>query len=237
MTRRWTAICLTLFPEIFPGPLGASITGAALKNGLWDLELLNFRDFAEDKHRTVDDTPAGGGAGMVMRPDIAAKTIDAALEILPNARRIYLSPRGRPMDQALARELAAGPGVLCLCGRFEGLDERVIDARELEEVSLGDFVMTGGELAAMSLIDASVRLLPGVVGSSDSLIEESFEGGLLEHPHYTRPREFEGRFIPDVLLEGNHEKINAWRKAEQIRLTKERRPDLWQAYQAEDGKE
>ncbi len=232
MAQPWTAVCLTLFPEIFPGPLGASLTGSALDKGFWDLKLLNFRDFADDKHRSVDDTPAGGGAGMVMRADVAAKTIDAGLELLPDARRIVLSPRGRPFTQAYAHELAEGPGVLLLCGRFEGLDERVIEGRNLEEVSVGDFVMTGGELAAMCLIDAVVRLRPGVIGSKESLVEESFEAGLLEHPHYTRPRDFEGRLIPDVLLEGNHEKIRQWRLAEQERLTRERRPDLFSVYKS-----
>ena len=230
MTRKWTAVCLTLFPDLFPGPLGASLTGAAFDKGLWDLKTFNFRDFAEGKHRAVDDTPAGGGAGMVMRADVAAKTIDAGLELVPDARRIYLSPRGRPFTQALAHELSAAPGVLLVCGRFEGLDERVIEARELEEVSIGDFVMTGGEMAAYCLLDAVVRLLPGVVGSPESLIEESFEQGLLEHPHYTRPREFEGRSIPDVLLDGNHEKIRAWRMAQSKEITAKRRPDLWKKW-------
>lgn len=230
MTDSWTAVTLTLFPEIFPGPLAASLTGTALEKELWRLEVLNIRDYADDKHRSVDDTPAGGGAGMVMRADVAAKAIDAGLALLPEARRIYLSPRGRPLTQALAHELAAGPGVLLFCGRFEGLDERVIEARQMEEVSVGDFVMTGGELAAMCLLDAVVRLRPGVVGSAESLMDESFENGLLEHPHYTRPRAFEGREIPPVLLEGNHNKISNWRQAEQERLTKKRRPDLFEKY-------
>ena len=233
MTQTWTAVCLTLFPDMFPGPLGTSLTGAALTKGLWQLSLLNFRDFATDKHRSVDDTPAGGGPGMVMRPDVVARAVDAGLDILPAARRIYLSPRGRPLTQALAHELDEGPGVLLVCGRFEGLDERVIESRQLEEISIGDFIMTGGELAAMALIDAAVRLQPGVVGSSESLEEESFEGGLLEHPHYTRPRTFEGRVIPEVLLEGNHEKVRAWRLREQQRITRERRPDLWQSYKTQ----
>ncbi len=234
MTRKWTAACLTLFPELFPGPLGASLTGAALKKGLWDLDTFDFRDFAEGKHRSVDDTPAGGGAGMVMRADVAAKTIDAALEVVPDARRIYLSPRGRPFSQELAHDLSEASGVLLVCGRFEGLDERVIEARELEEVSIGDFVMTGGEMAAYCLLDAVVRLLPGVVGSPESLLEESFEQGLLEHPHYTRPRDFEGRSIPDVLLEGNHEKIRGWRLAQSKEVTAQRRPDLWKKWEKEN---
>ena len=230
MTCKWTAVCLTLFPELFPGPLGASLTGAALDKGLWDLKTLHFRDFAEGKHRSVDDTPAGGGAGMVMRADVAARTIDAGLDVMPDLRRLYLSPRGRPFCQEFAHELSQEPGVLLVCGRFEGLDERVIETRELEEVSIGDFVMTGGEMAAYCLLDAVVRLLPGVVGSPDSLVEESFEQGLLEHPHYTRPREFEGRSIPDVLLEGNHEKIRAWRAEQSEVITAKRRPDLWEKW-------
>ncbi len=219
-------VCLTLFPELFPGPLGASVTGTALEKGLINLNVLNLRDFAEDKHRSVDDTPAGGGPGMVLRADVTAKAIDAGLELCPNARRIYLSPRGRPLTQKLARELSEEEGLLLLCGRFEGLDERVIEARSLEEISIGDFVMTGGEMAAYCLADAVVRLRDGVVGAATSLMNESFEDGLLEHPHYTRPREFEGRFIPDVLLEGNHEKIREWRQKKSVELTKARRPDL-----------
>lgn len=224
------AVCLTLFPELFPGPLGASVTGTALAAGLWQLEALNLRDFATDKHRTVDDTPAGGGPGMVLRADVAASAIDAGLVMSPDARRIYLSPRGRVFDQEMARELSAAPGVLLLCGRFEGLDERVIEARGLEEVSIGDFVMTGGEMAAFALLDAVVRLLPGVVGAAESLENESFENHLLEHPQYTRPREFEGRSIPDVLLGGDHGKIAAWRRQQAEAITKARRDDLWQKH-------
>ncbi len=223
---KWRAVCLTLFPELFPGPLGASVTGTALDKGLWDLDVLNFRDFATDKHRSVDDTPAGGGPGMVLRPDIAAKAIDAAVELCPTARRVYLSPRGRPFDQDLARDFAASDGLILVCGRFEGLDERVITSRKLEEVSIGDFVMTGGEMAAFCLLDAVVRLKDGVLGAQSSLENESFEGGLLEHPHYTRPREFEGEAIPEVLLSGDHGKIEKWRHEQSIKLTKERRPDL-----------
>ncbi|MEP3474855.1 MAG: tRNA (guanosine(37)-N1)-methyltransferase TrmD [Hyphomicrobiales bacterium] len=225
---KWRAVCLTLFPELFPGPLGASVTGTALDKGLWDLDVINFRDFATDKHRSVDDTPAGGGPGMVLRPDIAAKAIDAAVELCPTARRVYLSPRGRPFDQDLARDFASCDGLILVCGRFEGLDERVITSRELEEVSIGDFVMTGGEMAAFCLLDAVVRLKDGVLGAQSSLDNESFEGGLLEHPHYTRPREFEGEAIPEVLLSGDHGKIEKWRHEQSIKLTKERRPDLLQ---------
>lgn len=219
-------VCLTLFPELFPGPLGTSVTGAALEKGLINLDVLNLRDFAEDKHRSVDDTPAGGGPGMVLRADVTARAIDAGLELCPNARRIYLSPRGKPLTQNLARELSEEEGLLLLCGRFEGLDERVIEARSLEEISVGDFVMTGGEMAAFCLADAVVRLRDGVVGDASSLMNESFDNGLLEYPQYTRPRDFEGRFIPDVLLEGNHEKIREWRRAQSVELTIARRPDL-----------
>lgn len=234
MTQAWTAICLTLFPELFPGPLGVSVTGMALEKGLWKLKTFNIRDFAEDKHRSVDDTPSGGGAGMVLRADVVARAVDAGLEFQSDVRRIYLSPRGRPFTQEMAHELSEGPGVLLLCGRFEGLDQRVIDGRQLEEVSIGDFVMTGGEMAAMCLLDAVVRLRHGVVGAPESLAEESFETGLLEHPHYTRPRDFEGVGIPDVLLEGNHKKIREWRLQQSEVLTKQRRPDLWRKYNRED---
>jgi tRNA (guanine37-N1)-methyltransferase len=228
--KHFKAVCLTLFPELFPGPLGCSVTGNALKEGLWSLDTLNFRDFATDKHRTVDDTPAGGGPGMVLRADVAGRAIDKALTIAPQARRIYLSPRGRVFDQTMAEELAGEEALLLLSGRFEGLDERVIEARELEEVSIGDFVMTGGEMAAYCLLDAVVRLLPGVIGAASSLDNESFENGLLEHPHYTRPRTFEGLDIPSVLLEGNHKKIEEWRRHQAEALTRERRPDLWRDY-------
>lgn len=228
--RPFIATCLTIFPELFPGPLGTSVTGTALSKGLWDLNVINIRDFAEDKHRCVDDTPAGGGPGMVLRADIAAKAIDAGFEACPEARRIYLSPRGRVFDQEMAHELSKAPGLLLVCGRFEGLDERVIEARELEEVSIGDFVMTGGEMAAYCLLDSVVRLRDGVVGAASSLENESFEEGLLEHPQYTRPRDFEGRLIPNVLLDGNHKKIEEWRQEQSELLTKARRPDLWGKY-------
>ena len=224
----WRATVVTLFPELFPGPLAASLAGDALKRGVWGLETVPLRDFGIGRHRTVDDTPAGGGAGMVLRADVVAAAIDAARALgAPDAPALYLSPRGEPLTQAVVRELAAGPGVILLAGRFEGLDQRVVDGRALREVSIGDYVLSGGELAAMVLIDAAVRLLPGVVGAAESLAEESFEAGLLEYPHYTRPREWEGRSIPEVLLSGDHRKIAAWRRAESERLTRERRPDLW----------
>jgi tRNA (guanine37-N1)-methyltransferase len=218
---------VTLFPELFPGPLGASLAGDALKRGVWSLDTVALRAFGIGRHRQVDDTPAGGGAGMVLRPDVAAAALDAARAQAPDAPAIYLSPRGEPLTQALVRDFAAAPGLILLAGRFEGLDERVIEARGLREVSVGDFVLSGGEVAAMALIEAVVRLLPGVVGKAVSLAEESFEAGLLEHPHYTRPRDWEGRPIPEVLLSGDHKRIAAWRRAESERLTRERRPDLW----------
>ena len=228
----WTARVLTLFPEMFPGPLGHSLTGRALDDGLWALETLQIRDFATDRHRSVDDTPAGGGAGMVLRADVTAAALDAADRGCSRAEWpvIYLSPRGRPFDQACARRLSGCTGVTLLCGRFEGIDERVLEARAVEEISLGDFILTGGELAAMALIDASVRLIPRVLGNADSTVEESFTGGLLEFPHYTRPTEWEGRAIPEVLLSGHHGRIAAWRRSQAERLTKERRPDLWRAH-------
>jgi tRNA (guanine37-N1)-methyltransferase len=221
------ATCLTLFPEAFPGILGVSIVGNALKQGTWELETVDIRTFGLGKHRTVDDTPSGGGAGMVMRADVAAAALDS---IERGGRpRIYLSPRGKPLTQAKVRELAAGPGVILVCGRFEGLDERVIEARGLEEVSIGDFVLAGGEVAAHVLLEACVRLLPGVAGNSESLQEESFETGLLEHPHYTRPQTWEGREIPAVLTSGDHAKVAAWRRNQAEELTKARRPDLYAA--------
>lgn len=229
----WRAKVLTLYPGMFPGILGQSLTGKALDSGLWGLEPIDIRMFARDRHRTVDDTPAGGGPGMVMRPDVVGRALDFA-EAGPRADWpvIYLSPRGRRFDQSMARRLAAGRGVTLLCGRFEGVDQRVLDAREVEEVSLGDFVLTGGELAAQVLIDATVRLIPRVLGNAESVVEESFSSGLLEHPHYTRPQDWEGRGIPEVLLSGHHAKIAAWRREQSERLTKERRPDLWRAHVA-----
>ncbi len=233
----WTAQVLTLHPEMFPGPLGQSLTGRALREGLWRLEPRQIRDAATDRHRTVDDSPAGGGAGMVMKPDIIAAALDAADPKMPRADwpAIYLSPRGRPLTQGRVRALAAGAGATLLCGRFEGVDERVIEARGLEEISLGDFILTGGEIAAMALIDAAVRLIPRVLGNAESAEEESFSHGLLEFPHYTRPTEWEGREIPEVLLSGHHGRIAAWRRSQAERLTQIRRPDLWRAREAPAG--
>lgn len=225
----WRASVLTIFPEMFPGPLGASLAGKALAAKLWSLEAIDIRTHATDKHRTVDDTPAGGGPGMVMKADVLARAIDA----LPADKRPHLlmSPRGTPLTQRRVRQLADGPGVVVLCGRFEGVDERLIAARELEEISLGDFVLSGGEPAALALLDACVRLIPGVMGKENSAAEESFSEGLLEYPQYTRPPVWEGHAIPDVLISGDHAKIAAWRRTEAERLTRERRPDLWAAYQ------
>lgn len=217
---------LTLYPEMFPGPLGLSLAGRALERGDWALETFQIRDFATDRHRSVDDTPAGGGAGMVMRADVLARAIDHASPPGDPRPRLLMSPRGAPLTQARVRELAAGPGAIVVCGRFEGVDQRVIEARGLEEVSIGDYVLSGGEPAALVLLDAVVRLLPGVMGNEASGGEESFENGLLEHPHYTRPPEWEGRPIPEVLLSGNHARIAAWRREKAERLTRERRPDL-----------
>jgi tRNA (guanine37-N1)-methyltransferase len=225
----WQATVLTLFPEMFPGPLGLSLAGKALEGGLWTLKALDIREHARDKHRSVDDAPFGGGPGMVIRPDVADAAL-AAIEAAPGPR-IYLSPRGRRFDQARARELAAGPGVVLLCGRYEGLDQRVIEARGLEEVSLGDFVLSGGEPAAIAVLDACVRLLPGVLGAADGLSEESFEGGLLEYPLYTQPRDWDGRAVPDILLSGHHARIGDWRRRQAETLTRERRPDLWARYE------
>jgi tRNA (guanine37-N1)-methyltransferase len=223
----WRATVLTIFPELFPGPLGASLAGKALAAGIWSCETKDIRDFGEGKHRSVDDTPAGGGAGMVMRADVLARAIDAASPPGDSRPRLLLSPRGNRLDQARVRTLAAGPGIVLVAARFEGVDERLIEARGLEEVSIGDYVLSGGEIAAYVLIDACVRLLPGVMGSARSGAEESFEAGLLEYPQYTRPQEFEGRPIPEVLLSGDHARIRAWRQAEAERLTRDRRPDLW----------
>jgi len=225
----WRAQVITLFPEVFPGVLGASLTGKALDEGLWDLEPIDLRSFGEGKHRKVDDTPAGGGAGLVLRPDIMGQAIHFARKdsVLP---LVYLSPRGRPFDQAMAGRWAAGPGVALIAGRFEGLDQRVIDHFGIEEVSLGDFVMTGGEIAAQAMIDAVVRLLPGVLGNAASVEDESHSAGLLEHPQYTRPAEWEGLGIPDVLTSGDHGAVERWRREEAERLTRERRPDLWQRH-------
>jgi tRNA (guanine37-N1)-methyltransferase len=229
----WTATVLTIFPEMFPGPLGHSLAGKGLRDGLWRLETVDIRDFARDKHRSVDDAPFGGGPGMVMRPDI----VDAAIEATPApGPLICLSPRGRPLDQARVQELVAGSGVRLLCGRFEAIDERVIAARGMEEIALGDFVLSGGEPAAIALIDACVRLLPGVIGDAAALVEESFARGLLEYPHYTRPQIWQGRAVPDVLLSGHHEEISRWRQAQAEQATRERRPELWERYLDRHGR-
>jgi tRNA (guanine37-N1)-methyltransferase len=227
-TTIWRATVLTLFPEMCPGPLGISLAGRALASGLWALEARDSRDSATDRHRSVDDTPAGGGPGMVLRADVLGAAIDAAVAT-PDRPRLLMSPRGRPLTQSQVAELATGPGPLIVCGRFEGVDQRVIEARQLEEVSIGDYVLSGGEIAAMALIDACVRLLPGVMGKAESGADESFSGGLLEYPQYTRPQAFEGRPIPEILLSGDHAKVAAWRKAEAEALTQARRPDLWAA--------
>jgi len=222
----WRATVLSIFPDMFPGPLGASLAGKACAKGLWSLAAVDIRDFATDRHRMVDDTPAGGGPGMVMKPDVLGRAIDAVA--VDDRPRLLMSPRGEPLTQARVRDLAAGPGIVAVCGRFEGVDERVIAARDLIEVSIGDYILSGGEIAALAVLDASLRLLPGVMGKVESAVQESFEAGLLEYPHYTRPREWEGRTIPDVLLSGNHAEIERWRREEALRITRERRPDLSQ---------
>lgn len=221
----FAATVLTLYPEMFPGPLGISLSGKGLAKGLWSLDTVQIRDFAEGKHRSVDDTPAGGGPGMVLRADVVAKAIDSVAS--DDRPRLLMSPRGRPLTQDFVRELAAGPGVVILCGRFEGVDERVIEGRSLTEVSVGDYVLSGGEIAALVLLDAVVRLIDGVMGKIESGSEESFETGLLEYPHYTRPQVWEGRTIPEVLTSGDHGAIARWKRAEAERITRERRPDLW----------
>jgi tRNA (guanine37-N1)-methyltransferase len=227
----WTVRILTLFPEMFPGPLGLSLAGKALEQKLWSLQTIDIRDFAADRHGTVDDSPFGGGPGMVMRPDV----IDRALASVEDQAGpvIYLTPRGRPLEQGTVQDFARQPGLTILCGRYEGVDERVIEARAMVEVSLGDFVLSGGEPAALALVDACVRLLPGVMGDAVSLDEESFESGLLEYPHYTRPADWQGRCVPEVLVSGHHEKIRAWRRAQAERITQERRPDLWSRHSAQ----
>jgi tRNA (guanine37-N1)-methyltransferase len=227
----WRASVITIFPEMFPGPLGASLAGKAQAKGLWALEPVDLRAYALDRHRTVDDTPAGGGPGMVLKPDVLARAIDAVAD--DERPRLLMSPRGAPLTQARVTALAAGPGVVVICGRFEGVDERVIVARSLEEVSIGDYVLSGGELAAMALIDACVRLVPGVMGKETSGAEESFAQRLLEYPHYTKPQVWEGRAIPDVLVSGDHGRVAAWRRAEAEKLTRARRPDLWAAHRGE----
>ena len=227
-SSRWTANVLTLYPEMFPGPLEYSLAGKALKNGIWKLNTLAIRRFAFGKHASVDDTPFGGGVGMVMRADVIGKALDAAKS---KTRPIYLTPRGRPLDQARVRNLATDPEITILCGRFEGIDERILDAHDVEQISVGDFVLSGGEPAAIAIIDACVRLLPGVVGKEESIAEESFEMGLLEYPQYTRPFEWQGYKVPELLLSGHHEKIRTWRREAAERITQERRPDLWHKYQ------
>ncbi len=231
----FAATVLTLYPEMFPGTLGLALAGRALGAGLWRLATVQIRDFAADRHRTVDDTPAGGGAGMVMRADVLARALDAAAPAGDPRPLILMSPRGLPLTQARVRALSAGPGVVLVCGRFEGVDQRLIEARGLEEVSIGDYILSGGELAAQVLLDAVVRLLPGVMGNEASAGEESFENGLLEHPHFTRPQLFEGRPIPDVLTSGNHARIAAWRREQAVRLTAERRPELLIAKKDDTG--
>ena len=228
--KPWQATVLTLFPDAFPGVLATSVIGTAEKNRIWALETVDIRDFAANKHRNVDDTPAGGGPGMVFRPDVSAAAIDS---VVPQGRPlIYLTPRGAPLTQKRARELAHGPGLIVFCGRFEGLDQRVIEGRQMEEISIGDFVLAGGEVAAQVMIEACVRLLPGVLGASESIEDESFEDGLLEYPLYTRPKEWEGQDIPDVLRSGHHKAIAEWRLEKQKEITKARRPDLWALWQA-----
>jgi tRNA (guanine37-N1)-methyltransferase len=226
----FAATVLTLYPEMFPGPLGVSLAGRALGEGAWSLEAVQIRDFATDKHHTVDDTPAGGGAGMVLKVDVLAAAVDHALRAHPDCPVLAMTPRGKPLSQARVRELAAGPGVTILCGRFEGFDERIFEGRAVEEVSLGDVVLSGGEPAAIAVLDACIRLLPGVMGAPSSGAEESFEEGLLEYPHYTRPQEWEGRTIPEVLRSGDHARIAAWRKAMSESDTRSRRPDLWERH-------
>jgi tRNA (guanine37-N1)-methyltransferase len=227
----WRASVLTLFPEMFPGPLDVSLIGKALEKNLWSLDVRDIREHGLGKHRTVDDTPAGGGPGMVMRADVACAAIDAARAANPDVPAIYLSPRGKPLDQARVRALSQGPGIILLCGRFEGLDQRAIEARNLEEISLGDFVLAGGEVASMALIEACVRLIPGTLGDAASPADDSFSAGLLEYPQYTRPQSFEGRDIPAVLTSGNHAEIARWRREQAEKLTKEVRPDLWTHYE------
>lgn len=225
----FAATLLTLYPEMFPGPLGISLAGRGLREGLWSIETVQIRDFATDKHRSVDDTPAGGGAGMVLRADVVAAAIDSVAR--DGRPLLAMTPRGRPLRQARVRELAAGPGVIVLCGRFEGFDERIFEAREIEEVSIGDYILSGGEMAALTLLDACIRLVPGVMGAASSGMEESFETGLLEYPQYTRPVEWEGRTIPEVLRSGDHAKIAAWRQARSEHDTRLRRPDLWERHE------
>ena len=235
--KTWRATALTLFPDAFPGVLGTSIIGGSEKSGIWQLDTVDIRDFSTNRHRSVDSPPSGGGPGMVLKPDVSAKAIDyvAASDTGESRPLIYMTPRGKPLTQQRVRELASGPGLIVFCGRFEGLDQRVIEARNMEEISIGDFVLAGGEIAAQVMIEACVRLLPGVLGDADSASDESFEEGLLEYPLYTKPREFEGRSIPEVLLSGDHKKIADWRRRQSEETTKARRPDLWAKAQTGDG--
>jgi tRNA (guanine37-N1)-methyltransferase len=226
----WRASVLTIFPEMFPGPLGISLAGKALASKLWSLDVVDIRDHATDKHRTVDDTPAGGGPGMVMKADVLARALDAASSPHDTRPRLYMTPRGMPLTQARVATLSRGPGAVILCGRFEGVDQRIIEARNFSEVSIGDYVLSGGEIAAFALLDACIRLIPGVMGKEASAAEESFADGLLEYPQFTRPPVWEGHAIPEVLLSGDHARIAAWRRAEAERLTREQRPDLWEKY-------
>ena len=234
--KPWRASVLTLYPDIFPGPLGASLSGRALEADKWSLETINIRDFGDGKHKNVDDTPAGGGAGMVLRADVLGAAIDSVPDSLQDNRpRLLMSPRGKPLTQKRVRELTNGDGVIIVCGRFEGVDQRVIDGRDLEEVSIGDYILSGGEIAAITLIDACVRLLPGVMGAEASGEDESFESGLLEYPHYTRPAIWEDQEIPPILTGGNHKLVDEWRQEEAEKITRKRRPDLWDAFKKRDG--
>ena len=225
--KPWLTTVLTLYPEMFPGPLGIALAERARARSIWSLDCVNIRQYAHDKHRSIDDEPYGGGPGMVMRPDVLAAAIDSSIAAGAHRPIIYLTPRGAPLTQSRVREIASGEGVTLICGRFEGVDERVLTSRDIEQLSIGDYVLSGGEIAALAVIDACVRLLPGVVGAAESLHEESFEQGLLEYPHYTRPRSFEGKDVPAVLLSGNHERIRSWRRAQAEKITRERRADLW----------
>ena len=230
--KPWRAIVLTLYPDMFPGPLGGSLSGRALEAEKWALDTVNIRDFGDGKHKNVDDTPAGGGAGMVLRADV----LGAAIDSIPDDRpRLLMSPRGKPLTQSRVRKLTEGNGVIIVCGRFEGVDQRIIDVRDLEEVSIGDYILSGGEIAAITLIDACVRLLPGVMGAEASGDDESFESGLLEYPHYTRPALWEDQEIPPILTSGNHKLVDEWRQEQAVKITRKRRPDLWDAFKKQDG--
>ncbi len=235
-SHAWNATVVTLFPDMFPGPLGLSLAGKALDDGIWSIDVVDIRDFTDENYHSIDDTPFGGGAGMIMRADV----VDNALRSIKKTKEqpiIYLTPRGKPLDQIRVKELTSAAGLVLLCGRYEGVDNRVIDAWDMEEISIGDFVLSGGEVAALTLIDACVRLLPGVTGNAEAQVEESFEDGLLEYPHYTRPQEWKGRRVPEVLLSGHHEKVKTWRQAQAEKITAERRPDLWDIYSSKHNAE